>query len=56
MILVQPFLEDLIPADLDAAEVPQSSDFGAEVDDPAAPIVVPPNLLDLSPEPIEPPE
>lgn len=56
VILVQPFLEDLIPADLDAADVPQSSDFGAEVDDPAAPIVVPPNLLDLSPEPIEPPE
>ncbi len=56
VILVQPFLEDLIPADLDSADVPQSSDFGAEIEDPAAPIVVPPNLLDLNPEPIEPPE
>lgn len=53
VILVQPFLEDLIPADVDSADVPQSSDFGAGIEEPAAPIVVPPNLLDLSPEPIE---
>ncbi|MEM7286128.1 MAG: flagellar motor protein MotB [Actinomycetota bacterium] len=53
VILVQPYLEDLIPPDTDAADVPRSSDFGADIEDPAAPIVVPPNLLDLNPEPIE---
>ncbi len=53
VILVQPFLEDLIPLDEDLPDVPQSSDFGAEIENPAAPVIVPPNLLDLNPDPIE---
>ena len=51
-MLIQPFAEDVIGSD-DLADVPQAEDFGAEVENPAAPLIVPDNLLDLNPEPIE---
>ena len=44
VILIQPYLEDLVPADVDTSEV----------ENPAFEGIVPPNLLDLSPEPVEP--
>jgi len=50
VILVQPFLEDVVPAD--GADIPRAADFGAEVENPAGPRIIPDNLLDLSPEPV----
>lgn len=51
VIVIQPFLEELVPA---GEELPiPAADFGAEVDNPANPGLVPDNLLDLSAEPIE---
>ena len=55
-VLIQPFLEDLLPAYQDLTDIPQAADFGAEVDNPAGPRLIPDNLLDLNPAPIEPAE
>jgi len=47
VILIQPFLEELLPAGQEL-DLPLASDFGAGVENPASPR----NLLDLSPDPV----
>ncbi len=55
VILIQPHLEDLVPLDADL-DVPSAGDFGAEIDNPAAPEIGFDGLLDLDPEPVRPDE
>lgn len=50
VIVIQPNFEELISAD-GSSDIPRASDFGAEVDNPAAPGVFPDTLLDLDPAP-----
>lgn len=50
VVVIDPFGEELIALDI---EGPGATDFGAGVEDPAAPRLVPDNLLDLDPEPVQ---